>query len=120
VDEYIAHAPAKVQPSLRKIRDAIRGAAPKAVERISYGMPHYSFADDSGVESRLCYFGFLKRGTRIVFYTRPGFLEGLASEVKPYLTTKSALQFPAEGALPVALVRRVVQNALRIHSSPGN
>jgi uncharacterized protein YdhG (YjbR/CyaY superfamily) len=39
IDEYIAAAPADVQPILRKIRKTISAAAPDAQEIISYRMP---------------------------------------------------------------------------------
>ncbi|KAF0138309.1 MAG: hypothetical protein FD122_3822, partial [Stygiobacter sp.] len=41
VDEYIDRTPSEVQDILKKIRSAIKKAAPKAAERISYGMPFY-------------------------------------------------------------------------------
>src|SRR5690349_7891250 len=41
VQEYIANAPAKIRPKLREMRSLIKSAAPKADEKISYGMPYY-------------------------------------------------------------------------------
>ena len=76
--------PKEVRQKLREIRAAIIEAAPNSVETISYGMPFYSFKGESGFQARLCYFGFLKE--KIVFYTRPVFLEGHMDEVKSYLS----------------------------------
>jgi len=50
VDAYIATAPKAVQPMLHQLRQAIRGAAPKAEEKLSYGMPYYAY------HGRLIYF----------------------------------------------------------------
>ena len=43
VDKYLAEAPTDAKAKLKQVRVAIRGAAPEAVEGISYGMPYYSF-----------------------------------------------------------------------------
>ena len=54
VDSYIAAAPRDAQPLLRQLRKTIKAAAPDAVERISYGMPHYEH------KGRLVYFAAFK------------------------------------------------------------
>jgi uncharacterized protein YdhG (YjbR/CyaY superfamily) len=50
VDEYIAKAPKEVRGKLKELRAIIKSAAPKAEERISYGMPYYRY------KGRLVYF----------------------------------------------------------------
>ncbi len=107
VDEYIESAPKEVQPKLREIRAAIREAAPDAIESISYGMAFYSFSGESGFGARLCYFWFLKsKKKKIVFYTRPMFLEEYMDEVETYLSSKSALQFHLDRPIPVQLIKK--------------
>jgi len=115
VDAYIDDAPKEVQPKLRQIRAAIREAAPDAIESISYGMPFYSFAGESGFGARLCYFGLLKSKKKIAFYTRPVFLDEYKGEVEPYTTTKSALQFPLDRPIPIRLIKKIVRNGIRRH-----
>jgi uncharacterized protein YdhG (YjbR/CyaY superfamily) len=115
VDAYIEDAPKEVRPKLRELREAIRHSAPEAVESISYTMPFYSFRGQTGFEGRLCYFGLLRR--KIVFYTRPAFLEGLRDEVEPYLSTKSALHFREDQAIPVHLIAKLIGNAIRKHGA---
>lgn len=115
MSEYLESAPKEVQPKLREIRAAITEVAPDAIESISYGMPFYSFRGESGFAARLCYFGLLMSKKKIAFYTRPVFLEEYMDEVKKYLTTKSALQFPLDEPIPVQLVRKVVRNGIRKH-----
>lgn len=39
IDDYIAAQPAKHRPSLEKIRQTIKKAAPETEEYIGYGMP---------------------------------------------------------------------------------
>lgn len=41
VDSYLAEAPEAVRSRLTELRRVIRKAAPRAAERISYGMPFY-------------------------------------------------------------------------------
>jgi uncharacterized protein YdhG (YjbR/CyaY superfamily) len=115
VDSFIEAAPKEFQPKLREIRAAIRKAAPTAVESISYGMPFYSFPGESGFGARLCYFGLRKQN--VVFYTRPVFLEEYASEVEPYLSTKSALHFLRDRPIPVRLIQKLVRNGVKKHTT---
>jgi uncharacterized protein YdhG (YjbR/CyaY superfamily) len=119
VDAYIDNTPKEVQPKLREIRAAIREAAPDAVESISYGMPFYSFRGESGFQARLCYFGLLKNKNKkkIVFYTRPMYLEEYMDEVKTYLTTKSAVHFPLDRPIPIRLIKKLVKNGIRKHKT---
>jgi uncharacterized protein YdhG (YjbR/CyaY superfamily) len=117
VDDYVAAAPSMARPNLRRLRAAIREAAPDAVESMSYGMPHYSFRGESGFASRLCYFGLVKGKDKIAFYTRPQYLEGSDDEVAPYLSTRSALRFPVDRPLPLRLIKKIVRHGVRKHAS---
>ena len=115
VDMYIESAPKDSQSKLREIRAAIREAAPDSVESISYGMPFYSFKGESGFQARLCYFGLLKK--RIAFYARPMVLEEHMDDVEPYMTAKSALQFPLDRPVPARLVKELVRTGIRKHAA---
>lgn len=98
VDEYIAAAAKDARPKLRQVRAAIKEVAPDAVESISYGMPFYSYAGEVGFKNRLVYFGALK--SRLVLYMRPHDLEEPADTLAAYRSTKSALWFPLDEAIP--------------------
>ncbi len=54
VDSYISEAPKELRGKLKELRAAIRTTAPGAEERISYGMPYYSY------KGRLAYFAAYK------------------------------------------------------------
>jgi len=54
VDAYIKAAPRMARGKLIEIRNIIKSIAPKAEERISYGMPYYSY------KGRLAYFAYAK------------------------------------------------------------
>ena len=115
VNAYIENVPKEIRPKLREMRTAIREAAPDSIETISYGMPFYSFKGETGFQARLCYFGFLKE--KIVFYTRPAFLQEHTDEVEPYLSTKSALHFPLDRPIPVRLIKKLVRSGIRKHEA---
>ena len=113
VDEYITTAPKDLQPKLRELRAAIKDVAPDSVESISYGMPFYSYKGESGFKGRLVYFGLLK--SSIALYMRPQDIEPYMSEALEYKSTKSALQFPLDQAMPVSLVKKLVKEAIKRH-----
>ena len=113
VDEYIAAAPKEVQLKLKEIRAAIREVASDASESISYGMPFYSYKGEEGFKGRLIYFGLLK--SSIALYMRPQDIEPYTKEVEEYKSTKSALQFPLDQAIPISLVRKLVKEAMKRH-----
>jgi len=54
IDEYIASFPKNVQTVLEQIRQAIKDAAPKAQEAISYNMPAFK------LNGNLVWFGAFK------------------------------------------------------------
>jgi uncharacterized protein YdhG (YjbR/CyaY superfamily) len=113
VDQYIRSAPRETQALLRRIRAAIREAVPEADESLSYGMPFYSCPGDVGIERRLCYFGLQPAG--IGLYFRPKDLEPHAEPITQYRSTKSALRFPIDRPIPIALIQKLVRDANRRH-----
>ena len=78
VDAYIAAAPKEVQSKLQALRAAIKAAAPKAEEQISYGMPYY------GYKGRLAYFAYAKH--HIGLYAMPPIVKDHAKELRKYKT----------------------------------
>ena len=107
VSEYIATAPAKYQKSLRQLRRLIKQLAPKAQERISYGMPYYEF------KGRLVYFAAMK--DYIGLYIPPPIIAQHAKELQSYKTTKSAVHLPLQ--LPRALITKLVKARLRYNKN---
>ena len=108
MSEYIAAAPKVMQAKLRQIRAIIKLAAPKAEERISYGMPHYAY------NGRLVYFAWAKH--HIGFYALPTAIEAHIKELKKYQTSKATVQFPLDKPLPVALIKRLIAYRVKENS----
>jgi uncharacterized protein YdhG (YjbR/CyaY superfamily) len=102
VDAYVAAAPSDVRPMLRELRKAIKSAAPKAEEKISYGMPFYAH------HGRLIYFAAHK--SHVGMYPVIGREKELyAKELEPYLVEKATLQFPIGKPLPIELIKKIVK-----------
>jgi uncharacterized protein YdhG (YjbR/CyaY superfamily) len=105
VDGYIAAAPKEAQNKLREIRKAIKSVAPKAEEKISYGMPYYSY------EGRLAYFAAFK--DHVSLFAMPPIVGAEKAELRKYQTGKSTLRFPLDEKLPVPLIRKLVRAGVK-------
>lgn len=101
VDEYIATIPENVKPALEQLRKAIRQAAPKAEEVISYNMPAYK------QNSVLVYFAAAKE--HIGFYPTSSPIVAFKDALAAYKTSKGAIQFPIEKSIPLKLVKDIVK-----------
>ncbi len=101
VSAYIAATPKEVQAKLKQLRAAIREAVPVAEERISYGMPYYSYM------GRLAYFAVFKN--HIGLYIPTPVIEEHISELKEYETAKATVRFPLDKKLPVVLIKKLIR-----------
>ena len=102
IEEYIATFPADMRARLEAMRATIRGAAPGAVERISYQMP--TFAQ----EGNLVHFAALKDG--IGFYPTSSGIAAFQDELARYNGSKGAVRFPNSEPLPLDLITRIVRH----------
>jgi uncharacterized protein YdhG (YjbR/CyaY superfamily) len=105
VTRYIAAAPVAARPVLRRIRAAIRAAAPCAEELISYRMPAYRMG------RVLVYFAAYK--AHIGLYPPVRGEDALARACAPYAGPKGNLRFPLDRPVPVALIARIVRTRVR-------
>jgi len=102
VDDYIAGFPPKVQTLLRKMRATIKKAAPKASQRISYGMP--AFVVNGKI--LVWYAAFT---SHIGFYPKAAAIGAFKKELAVYNFAKGSVQFPFTEPLPVDLIGRMVE-----------
>src|SRR6476660_2710673 len=98
---YIAAAPPAVRPRLRQLRQVIKRAAPKAAERISYGMPFYEYGG-SGYKGRLIYFAAFKK--HISLFITPRNAEAVPAELAKYHASKATYRFPLDQPIPLTLI----------------
>ena len=107
VAAYIDAAPKEARKKLREMRAAIRKAAPGAVEGLKWGMPAYSN------RRILVIFGGFKR--HIGFYPTTSAVKAFADQLKRFVVSRGAVQFPLEKPLPLALIRKIT--AFRVRES---
>lgn len=107
VDAYLAGVPEPARSALQKVRTAIKAAAPKAVEGISWGMPGYKLGGYLG--------GFAAFKDHCSFF--PGTtLEAFRKDLEGFTTTKGAIHFTPDHPLPAALVKKIVKIRVRQHA----
>jgi uncharacterized protein YdhG (YjbR/CyaY superfamily) len=101
IDDYIAGFPPDIQDILRKVRAAVRKAAPDAQEAIKYQMPTFV------LNGNLVHFAAFKK--HLGFYPTPTGVEAFKQELSAYATSKGAVQFPLDQPIPYGLIGRIVK-----------
>jgi len=109
-DEYLASLSREKRATLEKLRRAIKAAAPKVEECISYQLPAFRLAGRMlaalGAAANHC-----------AFYPGAFPIAAHRRDLKRYDTSKGTIRFPVDSPLPAALVRkrvdRVVTNSRR-------
>ena len=107
IARYLARQPAGTRRTVRKLRSAIRAAAPGAAEHFSYGIP-----------------GFRLNGKVLVWYAgwkshtsmypiSAAIKRAHATQLKGFKLGKGTVQFPLDQALPLALVTKIVKARAR-------
>lgn len=102
VDAYISGFPKETQQLLKQVRSAIKEAAPKAEELISYAMPGYKLNGRP-----LVYFAGYEH--HIGFYPTPAGIESFKKELSVYKSAKGSVQFPLDKPMPLALIKKMVK-----------
>lgn len=101
IDEYIAGFPEDIKGILQEIRTLIQKTVPKALEKISYGMPTFY------LNGNLVHFAAYKN--HIGFYPTPSGLEAFKEAVSKYKHSKGAVQFPIDKPMPLELIVQIVK-----------
>ena len=101
VDDYIAMADPHAKKALRDIRKAIKGAAPRAEEVISYQIPGYKF------HGMLVFFAAWKN--HISLYPAPWGADSLKKEMAAYDGSKGTIKFPLDKPMPLTLIKKMVK-----------
>lgn len=103
VDEYLAGLPDERRAAMEELRVTIRAAAPEATETIAYQMPALR-TDGRFLVSYAAY-----KNHYSLFPASDAVIEALGAELTPYLRGKGTISFPADNALPLNLVTRIVK-----------
>jgi uncharacterized protein YdhG (YjbR/CyaY superfamily) len=104
VDDYLAALPEEARATLEKIRKAIKTAAPKATEVISYQMPMY--------KQHGMLVGFASFKDHCSLFPGSKAIATHKSELEAYKTSKGTIRFPIGKPLPAALVKKIVKERL--------
>ena len=109
IDDYIAFASPSAKPILKKIRQVVHAAAPRAEEVISYRMPAFRM---NGI---LIYFAAFKN--HIGFYPPVVGDPTLMKAVLPYAGQKGNLKFPLDKPIPYDLIKKIVRYRVKQNMS---
>jgi uncharacterized protein YdhG (YjbR/CyaY superfamily) len=102
IDDYLAALGEEKGAVLEKLRRAIRAAAPRAAECISYGIPAFRL---NGM-----LVGFGAAANHCAFYPMSSSaVEAHKHVLRDYDTSKATIRFAPDKLLPAALVRKLVR-----------
>ena len=110
-DDYLERFPKDAQQRLQKMRLAVKKAAPKAKEMISYGIPAFT------LNGTLVWFAAFKN--HIGFYPRTSAIAAFKKELSGYKGAKGSVQFPFDKPLPISLIERMVKFRVKENISKG-
>ena len=112
VDAYLKTLTPEAKRMIEQLRGIVSDAAPEAEEVFRYGMPMYRHHGPL--------VGFAAFKHHIGFYAHNGsFVAAHQAELEGYKTSKGTIQFPIGEALPVALIRRFIEERVRENEAKG-
>lgn len=111
IDEYLSPLGRPERDALEALRRAIRAAAPKAEECVSYGIPGFR------LDGRLLVW-FAAAKNHCAFYPGAYPIQANANALSKYDTSRGTVRFSASRPLPATLVRKLVKARIQERASP--
>jgi len=106
VDTYLAALPAKTRAVLENLRRAIKAAAPRAEEMISYRIPTYKY------HGPLVHFMAGKNHCSFIVVSKAT-LDSFPEELKGFKTSGTTIHFTPEKPLPANLIKKIIKTRLK-------
>ena len=114
IDEYLANVKPDHRETLKKLRQIIQTAAPKAEECISYGIPAFR------LNRRLLVFLGAWANNCAFYPGRAATLRKFRNELRNFETSKGTIRFSPDKPLPVALVKKLVKTRIAENNDRAN
>jgi uncharacterized protein YdhG (YjbR/CyaY superfamily) len=111
IDEYLAPLSREKREVLERLRRAIKSAAPKAEECISYQIPGFRLGGRLLVS-------FGAATNHCAFYPGARPVKAHGGELTSYDTSKGTIRFPVDRPLPAVLVRKLVKTRIAEYAVP--
>jgi uncharacterized protein YdhG (YjbR/CyaY superfamily) len=108
VDAYVAGLPPGRRAVVETMRRTIKAAAPEATESIAYQMPAFR---SHGGQFLVSYAAFKHHYS--LFPASGAVIEALGDALRPFLSGKGTIRFPADSPIPTGIVKKIVRVRLR-------
>ncbi|HJT37868.1 MAG TPA: DUF1801 domain-containing protein [Actinomycetota bacterium] len=102
VDAYLADVPPKERAILKHIRSTVRSVVPDAQEKISYGMPAFTY------HGNLLYYAAAKNHLSL-FPGSKSVIKKFSKELTPFDATEGTIRFTVENPLPQTLIKKIAK-----------
>ena len=106
VREYFSKQPPDARRQIRRIRELIRAAIPRAVDGFSYGIPAVR------VDGRLLVWYAGWKAHCSIYPVSPAVRKALGPGLGRYAVSKGTIRFPLDRPLPATLIRRLAKARL--------
>jgi uncharacterized protein YdhG (YjbR/CyaY superfamily) len=103
IDEYHKAFQTDLVKRMQSIRDTVHKVVPEVEEVISYQIPCFKY------KGYLVYYSAYAKHISLSSPWSAALLKAFQKELKNYIVSKSAIQFPNDEPLPIDLIKRIIQ-----------
>ena len=113
VREYFSKQPPDARRQIRRIRELIRAAIPRAVDGFSYGIPAVR------VDGRLLVWYAGWKAHCSIYPVSPAVRKALGRDLGRYAVSKGTIRFAVDKPLPAALIKKLVKARVAANDARG-